>query len=162
MNNTNKKVGIVKIPHRVLKSLKTPKLRNMIYMNFIHLANTPHLMHKLDEIQLLINSSSTQLFVYLYDNKIIGYAIGEHKILNDGRQVFFLTYLYTAKKFRSKGIASKLLQHVENVVRQSNMSYVMLICNTKAPVLQWYSKRQYMLDLQLRRYEQYDVLSKRL
>ena len=134
-------------------------LINTIYVNFIDLSEFPELKHNKDEIKKLLMSPNVQLFLYIINKKIAGYMLGEIMKLNDGRTVFYITYIYTAPKFRGKGIASKLMKLIITITEKNNLDGVMLICDTEdTHVHEFYLKRGFMPDMTLRRYDRHDVL----
>jgi len=134
----------------------------IVYGNFIHLKYHPNLLHNPTEIKKLLNDK-TFLGIFIFDDnkKILGYLIGKTMILNDGRKVFYISYIYVSKKFRNKKLGSKMLDIVHE--RKRNHDAIMLTCDTTDKlVLNFYLKRGYMLDFALRRYSKYDVLSKEI
>ena len=150
----------------IIKNINTSnckKLIHMLYTNFIELKNHKHLFHTKDELTRLVLSKDTMV-LYLMDNgKIISYLVGELKILDDGRQVFFINYVYTAKKFRGKGTASYLIEYVKKICTDNNLSGILLICDTEnEKVHNFYLTRGFMPDLVLRRYDRHDVLYKKI
>jgi ribosomal protein S18 acetylase RimI-like enzyme len=144
-------------------AMKSDRLQMMIYTNFINLAANPQLNHNMQEINRLINSPTAQIYFYLVNNKIASYLVGEVMNLNDGRAVLYITYLYTGKNFRNKGIASKLMKFAEQVASQNSLDGLMLTCDTEDQgVFEFYQLRGFMQDFQLRTYGKYDVFYKGL
>ena len=132
-----------------------------IYMNFESLSENSTLNHGEDEIYRIITSPKCQLFIYLVNKKIAGYLLGELMNLNDGRFVFYITYIYTGKRFRNKGIASDLLKLTEQKVKHFNLDGIVLTVDTEEPtLLDWYTKKGFMPDMLLRTYGRHEVLSK--
>ena len=135
----------------------------MIYNNFHDLSKYPKLLHTTDEISKLLNSNDTLFYVYMYNNKIAGYVLGKAMVLNDGRQVFFISYIFVAKQFRSKGLGQFLLLYIQQLAITLNLVGIMLVCDTEDQlVYEWYLKNGFMPDLYLRRYEKHDVLYKQI
>lgn len=133
---------------------------NAVFNNFIELVNQPKLLHTKPDIYKLLMSPNFRGYLVYYNKSIVAYLLGELKTLADGRKVFFINYLFVAPSSRKQGIASKLLNSVNGYVHQNSYDAVMLICDTENPkVYDYYLKRGFMLDLVLRRYERYDVLS---
>ena len=158
-----KKNNITFITPKMLQKRKTPKLDYMIYNNFHDLSKYPKLLHTTDEISKLLNSNDTLFYVYMYNNKIAGYVLGKAMVLNDGRQVFFISYIFVAKQFRSKGLGQFLLLYIQQLAITLNLVGIMLVCDTEDQlVYEWYLKNGFMPDLYLRRYEKHDVLYKQI
>lgn len=131
-----------------------------VYKNFYYLSSDEKLKHSMQEIQRLLYSSNFKGFFIKKNGNIIGYLLGEILYLNDGRKVFFISYLYVSKMFRKHGLASKLLTLVTNLTKNLGLQAIMLICDTQDnQVHDFYLKRGFMLDMILRRYERHDVLS---
>ena len=131
---------------------------NVIYNNFIHLTNYPHLKHSKKEILRLLKSKNIILYVAMTDNKISGYLLGEIIVLNDGRTVLYITYLYVATKFRKHGIASKLIDSANVYTMDKKMNGLMLTCNTHDKyVLNFYTKKGFTVDMLLKTNSQYEV-----
>lgn len=152
---------IIELSPNTLQSRKTNKLDNMIYSSFKKLEEHPKLKHTKQEIYKLLNSRNVKLYLYILNNKISGYLLGEIMKLSDGRNVFFITYLYTAVRHRNKGIASLLLDIVDKFVDDNELSGIMLITDTEdIKVFDWYLKKGFMQDNYLRNYERYDVMFK--
>ena len=80
---------------------------NLIYQQFSYLTD-PKLNHNLGEISRLINNNRDFLGILVYhDNILIAYLVGEFKKLDDnqdGRLVYYITYMYVAPKYRNKKI----------------------------------------------------------
>lgn len=141
---------------------KCNKLINLIYINFIHL-NDPELMHNKKEITRLIISSLTKICFIILNKKIVAYLIGETKELNDGRKVFYINYLFTAKQFREKGFAGSLLKYIDKYAKQKYYDGIMLTCNTEdQKVYNYYLMKGFMPDHILRKYNKYDILYKQI
>ncbi len=135
---------------------------DIIYNNFIELAHEEKLMHTKEKIEEnLRNDNSIIILVMSKDNKIIGFLTGNVMMLDDRRKVFFVTYIYVAEIYRNKQIGSKLIEEAEKVGRTYKCNGVMLIYDTaKVNLVRFYEDRNYMQDINLRRYEQHDVFYK--
>ena len=134
---------------------------DIVYNHFIDLSNDEKLKHTKDDIKKLIESENFRGYIVRYNGKyIIGYILGEITHLNDGRDVYFISYLYTVKNFRNHGIASKLIDWAKNNMKKEFVYTMMLICDTgNKKLVDFYMKKGYMLDMILRRYEKHDVFS---
>lgn len=53
--------------------------------------------------------------------------------------------LFVEETFRNKGIAKKLIQYAENIIKQYKESYIAIVWNNSTPlwVLEWYKKSGY-------------------
>ncbi|ATZ80474.1 N-acyltransferase [Bodo saltans virus] len=146
-----------------IKKTESIKLANVIYNNFIELSKYEQLSHTKPELERLITSPESLILLMIVNKKIAGYMIGEIKSLNDGRVVFYISYIFTSKLFRGKGIASKLMSHVEKYSKKNNCNGILLTCDTEDDyVNNFYLMKGFMPDMVLRRYDKYDVLYKSL
>jgi ribosomal protein S18 acetylase RimI-like enzyme len=156
-------MSVIVIKPDKLKKRKSYKLSQTVYDNFIELAKYPNLKHTREEIERILDEGKAIFCIIMYKNKIVAYLLGEVISIGDRRTVAYITYLYTASKFRNNGLASKLIDYIEHFCTRNRLNGVMLICDTEdKKVYDFYQKRGFMLDPNLRRYERYDVLYKSL
>lgn len=134
---------------------------NTIFNNFKELVQYPKLKHNINEIMRVIKSPRSVIMFKMYKGKIIGYLLGEIMNLTDGRNVFYITYIFTSPHFRGKGIASELMKTVSNIVVQQSLDGILLTCDSEdTDVYSFYEKRGFMPDLVLRTYDKFEVLFK--
>jgi ribosomal protein S18 acetylase RimI-like enzyme len=146
---------------------KTPKsfdkLVNIVYENFIHLKKYPELNHNIATIRETV-ANKDKIIILCFDNdyrRILGYLIGYDIVLNDGRFVTYISYIYVSNRLRSKGIGSKILDICFKESEIRGCEGIMLTCNTEDKhIMNFYEHKGFMLDLNLRRYAKYDVLYK--
>jgi ribosomal protein S18 acetylase RimI-like enzyme len=148
-----------------INKIKTSKLNyftNVIFNNFLHLQNVSNLSHSKKNIFEVLTSKEPQIYLVLNDDKkIIAYLVGEIVELVDGRKVLYITYLFTSKKHRKNGCASKLLYVAEDIIRKQNLNGLMLTCDSENPyVYDFYLKKGFMPDILLRTYKKYEVMYK--
>ncbi|ARF09047.1 acetyltransferase GNAT family protein [Catovirus CTV1] len=157
MNNIN----IISVDSDYFNNKKnTPLFVDTVFNNFSYLAKEEKLKHSFAEINKLLNSPKFKGFFIKKNNHIIGYLLGEIMNLDDGRKVYYISYLYVSHLFRKHGFASKLLSIVIDLTKNLGLNAVMLICDTENnEVHDFYAKRGFMLDMKLRRYEKHDVFS---
>jgi GNAT superfamily N-acetyltransferase len=140
---------------------KSKKLVDMVYRNFLDLTDYPELKHNKKELTRLVTSNKSKTIFIIVKNKIAAYVIGEVLELIDGRQVFYINYLFTAKQFRKKGFASKLMDYIDEIVVKLNYDGIMLTCDTENyEVYNFYLSRRFFPDLILRQYKKHDVMYK--
>lgn len=120
---------------------------DVIYNNFLNLDKQEGLKHTKDEIKRLLTSQSMVGFLVHDKDILVGYIVGEQINLNDGRLVFYITYIYTAKKYRNKGLGEKLVKYILQKVKKIGLSFVVLKCDgTNEKVCKFYSKRGFVPD----------------
>ena len=134
---------------------------DIVYENFIDLANYPLLKHTQEEIKKLMTSDKLySVLVYNKNNSLIAYALGEFMNLNDGREVYYLSYIYVVSKYRKEGLGTKILNTIHTRCSNMGIKTIMLICDTEdKKVLDFYLFKGYMPDQVMRRYDRHDVLS---
>lgn len=134
---------------------------DIIYNNFIELETQPKLSHNKDKILESLQSPNAVLILMLDKKTMAGFVLSEIIELDDRRKVLFVSYIYVAKTLRTNGIGGKLMDIAESFASKNNCIGVMLIFDThNASLVRFYEKRGYMLDINLRRYEQHDVFYK--
>lgn len=144
---------------RNITQFKARKLVDAVYLNFLELNEYPELKHNRKELMRLITSKKCKVIIITVNCKIAAYLIGEVMDLVDGRKVFYVSYLFTAKKFRKRGFASRLMEYIENLAKEFQYDGVMLTCDTEDEgVHDFYLNRGYFPDLILRNYKKHDVL----
>ncbi len=134
---------------------------DILFINFKSLSLYKNLKHDKQHLKELLTSNNMfGVLIYNNNNKIIGYAFGEFMKLDDGRSVYYLSYIYIIKSWRKKGIGSYIMNLLTEQCKKHDVHYLMLICDTEDPlVYNFYLTRGFMPDLKLRRYEKYDVMS---
>lgn len=136
---------------------------NAIYNNFPSIVSYPKLRHTKKDIDKLLRSNKMFcLLVYDANKRIAGYLLGEFvELTATNKIVFFISYLYVARTYRKRGIASKLVDIIFNKVKKLwNIDGIMLICDTDdTAVYDFYIKRGFTIDQTYKRNEKHDVLS---
>jgi ribosomal protein S18 acetylase RimI-like enzyme len=147
------------VPRNMLKTANLTLLIETVYDNFINLSKHPKLNHTRENIKKILKSDNSYVIFILENKKIIGYLVAQSVLLNDGRLVFYIYYLFTSNKFRNMGIASKLLEFSKNISNKDNCIGIMLTCDTEdVKVYDFYLKKGFMPDMLMRTYNRYDVL----
>ena len=135
---------------------------DLIYENFIKISPYEQLKHNKNEIYNLLSKSSHFFIVYMINNKILGYILGEI-IEFDQNKILFITYIFISPYHRKKGLGQLLLNYIENYASDNNCIKIMLTCDTEdKKVYEWYLKRGFMPDMHFRTYDRFDTLSKNI
>lgn len=153
---------ITVLTHNDLQQQDLSLFVDIIYNNFIHLADFPKLLHTKNNIyDLLRDENAVVLLTFRQDqecNKITSFVVAQKIELADRRRVLFVNYIYVSEIMRHKGIGSELMDTIETMATNNKLNGVMLIYDTANPKLShFYQNRGYMSDLNLRRFEQHDV-----
>ena len=127
--------------------LKNPKsLVPVLYNNFLYLTKFPELMHTQDEIYKLLTSDKLLGYLVYHQTekskKLIGYMFGEFKNLNDGRYVFYISYIYVMDNYRNKKIGTQLMIKLVNYCKQNSVKFIVLTCDTyDTQIMNFYKKK---------------------
>ncbi len=154
-------MSIVKLEYSDLKNQNKSLLVKIIYNNFLYLEPEPKLNHNPQAIEEILNDKNVVLFLFMHNGKIGAYLLAQIMNLQDGRKVLYISYIFVSKTFRTQGIGSKLIKNAEQYAYEKRCDGVMLIYDTRRKELRrFYDKHGFMLDFQLRRYENNDVFYK--
>ena len=139
------------------------KFANIVYYNFINLSKYKDLQHTEKEIERLIIDPKSLILLMIDNKKIAGYMLAETKQLNDGRLVLYINYILTSKRYRNKGVATKLMSFGEKYSKHKGCDGILLTCDVENEyVNNFYLMKGFMPDMHLRRYHKYDVMYKSL
>jgi GNAT superfamily N-acetyltransferase len=154
-------MSIVKLEYSDLKTQNKELLINIIYNNFLYLEPEPKLNHNRKAISEILNDKDVVLFLYIKDKKIGAYLLSQIIHLEDGRKVLYISYLFVSNSLRKSGIGSILMKKAEQYAYINYCDGILLIYDTRRKELRrFYDRHGYMLDFQLRRYENNDVFYK--
>ena len=133
------------------KNVENPKLMSdIIYNNFSYLADVPHLAHNKKAIADIFKLENNMCFLIYDDDTLVGYLVGDFKILNDKRYVYYISYFYIIEAYRGNGLGSKVLKLAINKAKKQGVSFVLLTCDTYDPkVVNFYKKHGFVKDIVL-------------
>jgi len=134
-----------------------------IYNNFIYLKEIPELMHSEEEIAKMLKSPEF-IGIFVYDgDAFIGYLVGEIKMLNDNRLVYYISYMYVSQKYRNKSIGKKMMIMIENIVKKMNIKYIVLTADqSNVKLMKFYKNFGYQQDVLLKTNNENEVFSKQI
>ena len=123
------------------------RLAKIIFLNFFNLQYEKNIEFSMESIMDILNSFAlTGWFLLDNDDKIIGYLIGKTQGLQDGRFVYFISYLYIVNKYRKRGLATRMLLICMEYVKNNNISNIMLITKNNSNAHRLYSKLGFDID----------------
>ena len=133
---------------------------NVIYNNFKYISQFPELNHNVEEIKnLLTNNKMMGLLIY-NKKSIIGYLVGEYKILNDGRSVYYVEYMYISPKYRNRKLGTQLMNILNKKCKLYGVKYITLTCDSMdRKVYTFYTKRGFKMDHYLNNNSRHRVLT---
>ena len=143
MNNVKPKLVIKEI-----RGFKDPlPFASTVYNNFGYLSKDPEAQHNMNEILRLFRDENFVGFLVYLGNKIVAYLVGEKKVLNDGRMVFYITYIFVSNKFRGKKIGTQLIGRLINRCKDWGIKFILLTCDVKnEKAYTWYKKIGFQED----------------
>lgn len=124
---------------------KKQRLRSIIYRNFEHLCSWKRLNHSNNEIDRLLTSPNTTLFLYILNNSIIGYVLTETININD-KNVLFINYIYVIAKYRRNGIGNDLMNSVINHAASKKLKRIVLVTDINTNAYKWYRRLGFKHD----------------
>jgi len=133
-----------------------------IYKNFADISNQDGAIHTPQEISKLLKSSDfIGLFVYTEEKTIAGYLIGELKRLDDGRYVYYISYIYVANKYRNNKIGTYLMDLLIKKCKTIwGINFIVLTCDTKDPkIVKFYQNFGFIPDPVIRTMRRHDVMT---
>jgi ribosomal protein S18 acetylase RimI-like enzyme len=132
---------------------------DIVFNNFIELAKLQYVKHTRQDIYNLLSSEKMFGYIVKYNDKIIAYMFGEISQLSDGRNSYYLTYIYVAQKYRHLKIGSLLLSKIIEHCKHHGIPFIVLTCDTEdEKVMRFYKKFGFILDPILRNNKRHDVL----
>jgi GNAT superfamily N-acetyltransferase len=119
----------------------------IIFLNFMDLQDQPGIEFSFESIKEILSSPDLiGWFLMDNNNKIIGYLIGSLKELTDGRQVYFIHYLYIIQKYRKFGLGTKMLLIAIDHISGLNIKFIMLLSRIKSVGWNLYLKYGFIQD----------------
>ena len=154
-------MDIINLDHKDLMKQDLNLLTKTIYDNFPELIDTPGVAHTQESIMKTLTNPDVVLILAMKKKKIAGYLLGEIMILEDGRKVLFISYVYVAPSLRNNGLGKQLMNKSFDIAADNYCDGIMLIYDTTDRQLRnFYGKMDFMLDFNLRKYEKNDVFYK--
>lgn len=162
-------IKVYEIDSRTIRQ-SVPTFTQIIYSNFIELTEYSYVKHTIKDIRELL--SSEQLFGYIVkyiphtnlqnsvnSEKIIAYLFGETSVMPDGRNAYYLSYIFVAQKYRHLKIGSQLLSKLIKHCQNLGLTFIVLTCDmSDTKLVEFYEKFGFVLDPNLRRNKKHDVM----
>ena len=129
---------------------KKQRLRNIIYGNFEYLGDWRRLNHSTNEIDRLLSSPNSTIFLYMQNKSIAGYLVSETIPIND-KNVLFINYIYVVSKYRGHNIGKTLMKSAIDHALYKKLKRVTLITDTHSDAYKWYKKIGFKEDTDMDR-----------
>jgi len=119
----------------------------VVYANFKNIDTTENVTHSKEEIvRMMMSDQMVGLLLYL-EGKVIGYLLGEFTLLQDGRLVYFMSYIYILPKYRKRGLGDALIRGIKKECREFGVYHILLMTDlSKSEVRNFYLKRGFVVD----------------
>lgn len=153
----------MKIKIKIIKKIKSDvnPFLNTVYKNFEYISHNEELGHNENEIfRLLTSNKFYGILAYDATNKLVGYLIGEFKLLPDNRYAYYISYLFLIKKYRNKGIGTKLMKLLIDNCKAQGLKYITLTFDTnKKELYKFYEKFGFVIDPNLKKNSRHEVIT---
>jgi len=156
-----KAIHMLRYTGDVLVNRNMRKMMDVIYRNFEELGDSTELNHTRREIARLLTSPKAIIIIATYKDQIIGYLIAESTMVENLKQLMHIYYLYTSPVYRSRGIATYMLNLIQTYAQELNISTLSLTFDTYNKKLEkFYVNNYFVYDSNLRSYQRYDMMVK--
>ena len=141
--------------------IKNPKLlANVVYNNFIYLTKYQELQHDINNIVKALDADESLCYLLYHDDKLIGYLIGDFRVLPDNRYGYYISYVYISENYRNHKLGSKLMYKLINKCQSKGVKFVVLTCDTRdKKAINFYKKYGFKVDPNLGGNKLHDVFS---
>lgn len=131
----------------------------LIYRHFINLIKFPYVKHTKQSIYELLSSDNLFGYIVKNDKKIIAYLFGEYQQVKDGRNVYYLSYVYVSNNYRNKHIGSLLMKLLITHCKKIGIPFIILTYDSYDKKLTlFYKKLGFIVDPVLRNGNRHEIL----
>lgn len=143
------------------KKINSPQLfAQVIYNNFLYLKDFPSLQHNKENIILNLQKELNLCYLVYNKHQLIGYLVGDFRILSDNRYVYYISYLFISQLYRNKKIGGRLLKNIINKCKLEGVNFIVLTCDTyDNKCMNFYKKYGFSKDPILGTNDRHNVLS---
>lgn len=156
----NREVGVLWYTGGNMQNRDIRKFVEVIYRNFEDLGEVNILNHNRKEIKKVLTSPTALILAAILDNTMIGYLVADLVVYNN-RTLMHIYYLYTGPAYRSKGVATFLLNQVQDYADVYDCSALSLTHDTyQHKLTKFYLSNGFTYDPSLRSRMRYDMMVK--
>ena len=139
--------------NNIIKCIETTRIKNpivlaqVVYKNFIYLTRYPELQHNVNTIVQTLGADGNFCYLMYHDDKLIGYLIGDFRVLPDNRYAYYISYVYIAENYRNKKLGTKLMNKLINKVKEKGVKFIVLTVDIRdKKVVDFYVKYGFNKD----------------
>ena len=139
--------------HSKIKCVETTKIQNpevlaqVIYKNFNYLIKYPELQHNMKTIIETLKAEGNFCYLLYHDIKLIGYLVGDFRVLPDNRYGYYISYAYICEDYRNRKLGSQLMNKLINKVKEKGVKFIVLTCDVRdKQVVKFYQKYGFNKD----------------
>lgn len=143
-----------------LKNKDMRKFVEVIYRNFEHLKNFSEVKHTREEIMRVLTSKTSMLLVATYQGSIVSYLLAD--LVGYNKRLFMhIYYLFTSPSYRSNGVATFLINSIQQYADVFDASALSLTYDTyNLKLRKYYRSNGFRMDSELRSGQRFDMLVK--
>lgn len=136
------------------------KFVEVIYRNFEEINTVKELGHNRKEIKRILTSPTTLILTAVYKGSIVSYLVSDLVIYNN-RLLMHIYYIFTSPAYRSKGVATFLLNQAQDYADVYDCRALSLTYDTyNHSLAKYYLSNGFVYDPELKTDQRYDVLVK--
>lgn len=156
----DKTVRCVRYTGNDLANRDIRKFVEIIFRNFEELKFNKTLNHNRKEISRLLTSPTSIIVLAMLDNIIIGYITADINVYHL-KKLMHIYYLYTAPLNRGKGVATTLLNLIQDYAHELGIRTLSLTFDTyNKDLTRYYISNGFNFDPEIRSYQRHDMFIK--
>jgi GNAT superfamily N-acetyltransferase len=157
---SNKEIQILWYTGSNMQGKDIRKFVEVIYRNFEELEPKRELNHNRTEIKRIITSPTALILIAIYNKAIVSYIMADLVEYNN-RLLMHIYYLFTAPGYRNKGVATFLINQVQEYADVYNCKALSLTFDTyNHPLTKFYMSNGFNYDPELKSNRRHDMLVK--
>lgn len=119
-----------------------------VYNNFAYRSECGRLKHTQPEIVRLLLSPQLYGVMCYKQQELVGYLVGKMIHLNDGREAFYISYIYVGSKHRSHGLGTRMIGMIyEHAKEELGIGYILVsFMRRNQPAHRYFSRLGFVND----------------
>lgn len=159
-DTSNKEIPVLWYTGSNMQNRDIRKFVEVIYRNFEEIEPKRELNHNRTEITRILTSPTSLTLVATYKKSIVSYIIADLVEFNN-RLLMHIYYLFTAPGYRNKGVATFLLNQIQDYADIYNCKALSLTYDTyNHQLTKFYLSNGFNYDPEIRSDQRHDMLVK--